>query len=1533
MTNRTEKTGTALSLLIVFTMVLGGLLAVSLSIAPAARAASCSQTNALINGNWIINTPQVCSGIMYTIDGSVFVIPGGNLTLVNGGLSFAKDQSHTGYFLTVYGGGSLTLDNSVVTTQTNVIQPYLFLNISVSGTASSFTMQNGAMLKFPGWFNASSSATITVTGSTITGFGSQELSSVFGSTTDSRVDLNNDAPVISWSATSASLYRSTLDKLYELQGGNAQNIQLSSASNLYTYDTFIGVDYSNLPASHNEIVLSGSSHAYLYNVTVDTTESPTALSNYQPAFVPDATSTVYLLRWLGAKVTDSFGSSVAGAGIWSRLSPSPTTAQYPDNGFGTTPSATTLAYLGMAAGTWNVTDASGMALIPLWTDTITQATLPNANSFGDYQENATYQTYKGGAGVSYTPYPNLTAANNYKALTIVLGSAIICPSTVTVWGSQSFTGTVSLSGSLEIDGAVTITDGGIYLDQQANACSFLKVRSTGTLTLINANIWSNYALSLDVQDGGDLVASRGSQLLLTQGGSPGLLRSDGTTSTVSLIDTTVSGNVQLAGASATLIRDTFNGPGLSISTQSKTQLWDASLPGVTSLSLGTDLGINSSVAFDIRNVTFDQQQTSGLLFGGTQYVQFTNVQFYDPTGTWYLSMISGDAVVARYWWLTINAVDGTGTLLAEANASILLNRVDPKTPSLQFPADPTGGLTPGDNIYGTTSTSWPVAAPTGSVLYKAFMESRTATSGGRIVNNSYVANGTAFLQLTTYRSDSSVQVVLTTNTVILLPFSTLTPDLTVSLLTISGSNGNSPFQPINTNITLTATIHNSGQISVKNVDVAFYSTIVDANGDGYMDQPTSSYASVLIAMNTIAVVPKNGSATTSAYWTPAGSVETSVPVSVVVDPPLVNPTDGGAIRETNEANNILPVTLTLFTWPDLVITSADIQLQADPVVNNNVPIQVSVHNFGTNAATEASVQLFESGQNVSVPLKFSVSAGSTATQLVTWRPSSIGVHNLYVLVITKNDTTRNKDYNFVNNVASLGITVVTQPDLALFQSEFAASKTAQQDVAFPITVPVHNLGQTTAVNTSVAVYLNGNRGLEWGRTSNVSVLAGSETNVTVQVKGISTPDVQTLMIIVDPDNRLNEGGLAQENNNYANLTVSVLPPTGRVYIGAPNNGTVYAPTDTILVTGVVRDTSQNGIAGLIVNVTVMQGGQAIPGMTYGQATDSAGAFSIQVPLNGLADGTYTIRVTPASPAVASSDATITVRRNVPFLDSPVPILGIPWWLMLVILAAAAAVLIGVTVYFKVYGLGKMVECGECGAFIPEDATTCPKCGVEFEKDMAKCSNCQAWIPVDVKQCPECGVEFATGQVEMADYQEKMRLQYDEVVQKFKEEASRQLGRALSDREFQDWWRKQPTFVTFEDWLREEEEMRKMGSKPCPVCGTLNSVTATVCHKCGSLLKETPRPPTGGAGGVPPVARQAAQPASAPSQPQAPPPGGAQTAPARQDMIPRRVIRKPVQAQPVVQKRVIKRPMGEGEQGESTEGGEGQSSDEKPEDEL
>lgn len=519
-------------------------------------------------------------------------------------------------------------------------------------------------------------------------------------------------------------------------------------------------------------------------------------------------------------------------------------------------------------------------------------------------------------------------------------------------------------------------------------------------------------------------------------------------------------------------------------------------------------------------------------------------------------------------------------------------------------------------------------------------------------------------------------------------------------------------------------------------------------------------------------------------------------------------------------------------------------------------------------------------------------------------------------------------------VLSFDIQVRSGPDLELRQSDYDTTLTVIQNQPFNVPVTIYNEGQTIATGVVLAAYLDEDPGNEVARVGGLTVGSGGSLGQTLNIGALALSGTHNLTLVVDPDNTINEGTSGQENNNWANLTLFLQPPPeGFVTLAAPDPSQRVEPGAQLVVTGFVQEPDAVGIPGVVLNVELRHQGNLIDDA---QATSGTGGFFqaiLDVPA-GAAEGDYTVSVTPAAGTIIPESRTVVVQRNVPFLEQRVPVLGIPMWLLLIIVAAAAAILIGITLYMKVYGLGKMVECGECGAFIPEDATSCPKCGVEFEKDMAKCSNCQAWIPVDVRQCPECGVEFATGQVEMADYQEKMRLQYDEVVTKFKEEASRQLGRALSDREFQEWWRKQPTFVTFEDWLREEEEMRKMGSKPCPTCGTLNSVTATVCHKCGSLMRETTRPPGSGGGGAAPVI-QARRPGAPPppegpaggqAAPYGPPPGGA--APGT-EAIPRRVIRRPSTAQPVVQKKVIKRPTGEGQQGE----GQSESNAEKSEDEL
>src|SRR5207247_10361579 len=96
-------------------------------------------------------------------------------------------------------------------------------------------------------------------------------------------------------------------------------------------------------------------------------------------------------------------------------SPAGPTAQYPDNVASTHPSARTLWYLGRGASgvnAWNRTDLNGFAQIPLYTDQITSATLPNGQSFGNYQETVTYSTSTVTGGAFFNPYPAVSLADN-----------------------------------------------------------------------------------------------------------------------------------------------------------------------------------------------------------------------------------------------------------------------------------------------------------------------------------------------------------------------------------------------------------------------------------------------------------------------------------------------------------------------------------------------------------------------------------------------------------------------------------------------------------------------------------------------------------------------------------------------------------------------------------------------------------------------------------------------------------------------------------------------------------------------------------------------------------------------------------------------------------------------------------------------------------------------------------------------------------------------------------------------------------------
>src|SRR3972149_11585370 len=147
MANRGSLARKGLSVLIVALTAMGSLVGALMLFASTARAQPCDQTGSVITGNWVITTPQVCPDIVYTVDGTISVNAGGSLTLTDGGLRFIQDTTHI-YSLAVNAGGTLILDNSIVTTEPR--SPDADVKLAFSANGGAVRVRDGAPLPFPG---------------------------------------------------------------------------------------------------------------------------------------------------------------------------------------------------------------------------------------------------------------------------------------------------------------------------------------------------------------------------------------------------------------------------------------------------------------------------------------------------------------------------------------------------------------------------------------------------------------------------------------------------------------------------------------------------------------------------------------------------------------------------------------------------------------------------------------------------------------------------------------------------------------------------------------------------------------------------------------------------------------------------------------------------------------------------------------------------------------------------------------------------------------------------------------------------------------------------------------------------------------------------------------------------------------------------------------------------------------------------------------------------------------------------------------
>jgi RNA polymerase subunit RPABC4/transcription elongation factor Spt4 len=402
------------------------------------------------------------------------------------------------------------------------------------------------------------------------------------------------------------------------------------------------------------------------------------------------------------------------------------------------------------------------------------------------------------------------------------------------------------------------------------------------------------------------------------------------------------------------------------------------------------------------------------------------------------------------------------------------------------------------------------------------------------------------------------------------------------------------------------------------------------------------------------------------------------------------------------------------------------------------------------------------------------------------------------------------------------------------------------------TAPINELGGTLSYNTTTPVNTSS--------TPVDLVLPGQQAKVNFTwlvndtVTGLQGKTFANAFPLLVQYNH----GEAQMGGGSVDLLVVVDIAPAAIYLshiatpGAPGSltrGNTYFVTGIATYAGsgvasaIVTAKPVNGGNPVVINATTTTSGKEFT-VVLGQLDSLLAAgtnynFILNVSFNGAyatySMGPYSVPTTPLTPTTFFTQS----------------ILGLPLWLWLAIAAAIVVGLVLFLMFARRQAAGKLVECGECGNLIPEDATVCPKCGAEFEHDLIRCSRCASTIPADSKICPECAAVLLgkPGEAE-ADPE---RQGYADFTERYRAEAKRELGDNYSEGAFWDWWKRQPTYTSFSQWkLQQGTGTARAGMTAPPAAGAED---------------ETPAPPPR----TPPGAGGSSAPPSATAAPSSPPP--------------------------------------------------------------
>lgn len=348
-------------------------------------------------------------------------------------------------------------------------------------------------------------------------------------------------------------------------------------------------------------------------------------------------------------------------------------------------------------------------------------------------------------------------------------------------------------------------------------------------------------------------------------------------------------------------------------------------------------------------------------------------------------------------------------------------------------------------------------------------------------------------------------------TAIQVPQSDL-PDLEITEQNIS-FNPNAPLT--GNEVTVSATIFNTGKLDAENVKVEFF------------NQDPRLGGTPLGTAQTILLIPSGGSAIAHTKFSTAEMVGAEQ-IVVFVD-------RDNNINEITKTNNAAAKILTIGGMPDLAVFADDITLSnPNPKAFETVDLIVTIHNNGNEAVQNIPIKIYDNDQLLSEFILSGVNAGSTNKGIIT---TGFSAENHTIRVAVDPDHTIASEINLANNSASKLFTVDAEPEKPADIAVESLTTTPSVPLSIEpttITVNLANLGGvdiTTAFNVVLSV-----DGTAVGTITVPQLLKGQRASLSFENLTLAAGE-RTITATADGANAVTED--TNRANNTLTKTISV----------------------------------------------------------------------------------------------------------------------------------------------------------------------------------------------------------------------------------------------------------------------------------------------------------------------------------------------------------------------------------------------------------